>query len=68
MNACTADGLPMTDPGGEIVRLKAKVNAEKGTGTLTGTSFLEGNGVVMTCKLKYKRVNTTPGKLGTCAM
>jgi hypothetical protein len=38
------------------------------TGTLTGTSLFESPlGGFLVCKLKYKRVDTTPGAFKACA-
>ena len=65
-NFCSTDALPLADSASELVRLKAKVNPEKGTGTLSGVSYFEQPGNMLTCKLKYKRVNTAPPKFGGC--
>ena len=66
LNGCATDALPLADAASELVRLKIKVNPEKGTGTLSGVSYFEQPGNVLTCKLKYKRVSTTPGKFAGC--
>jgi len=66
MNHCGTDALPLLDSPGEIVRLKAKVDPEKGTGTLSGDSIFEMPGLVMSCKFKFKRTNLTPNKFGGC--
>ena len=67
--ACDADAVPLDGGVNEFVQLKAKVDAEKGTGTLTGVSLFEhGQNGFMTCKLKYKRTSTTPGVLTPCPM
>jgi hypothetical protein len=65
-NFCTTDALPLADSASELVRLKAKVNVEKGTGTLSGVSYFEQPGNMLTCKLKYKRVSTAPPKFAGC--
>jgi hypothetical protein len=50
------------------VRRKAtrKLLEGTGTGTLSGVSYFEAPTFVLTCKLKYKRVNTSPGKFSAC--
>ena len=65
-NFCTTDALPLADSASELVRLKAKVNPAKGTGTLSGVSYFEQPGNLLTCKLKYKRVSTAPTKFAGC--
>lgn len=66
LNSCSTDGVPLDGNPGEIIRLKAKVNASKGTGSLSGISIFEAQGLVLTCKLEHKRVNTTPAKFAGC--
>jgi hypothetical protein len=67
--ACDADAIPLDGGVNEIVRLKAKVDAEKGTGTLTGVSVHEhGMSGFITCKLKFKRTATTASKFPVCEM
>jgi hypothetical protein len=65
-NFCTTDALPLADSASELVRLKAKVDPEKGTGTLSGVSYFEQPTNLLTCKLKYKRVSTAPPKFAGC--
>lgn len=65
-NFCSTDSFPLADSASELVRLKAKVNPEKGTGTLSGVSYFEQPGNMLTCKLKYKRVSSAPTKFGGC--
>jgi hypothetical protein len=64
LNLCLTSAAPLG--GGELFKIKAKVDPEKGTGTISGVSHYEGGTVVNTCKLKYKRVSTDPGKVDTC--
>jgi sucrose-6-phosphate hydrolase SacC (GH32 family) len=67
MNQCGTDPVPLAGAEGEIVRMKVKVDAAKGTGSLKGISILETPlPDVVTCKFKFKRINTTPGKFVTC--
>jgi hypothetical protein len=65
-NACQTDAVPFSGGTGELVRLKVKVDPEKGTGTLSGVSYFETQTYLLTCKLKYKRVSTAPTKFGGC--
>jgi hypothetical protein len=65
--SCDADAIPLEDGVTEIVRFKAKVDAEKGTGTLTGEALHEhGMNGIMSCKLKFKRTSAIPGAFSTC--
>jgi hypothetical protein len=66
MNACSTDASPLADGDDEIARLKAKVNPEKGTGTLSGESIFGTTGMALTCKYKLKRTSTTPPKFAGC--
>ena len=67
MNQCGNDPIPLAGAEGEIIRLKVKVNAEKGSGSLKGIGIVETSiPDVVTCKYKFKRVNTTPAKFLTC--
>jgi hypothetical protein len=65
-NACGTDAFPLDGGTAELVRLKAKVNAENGTGTLSGVSYFETPTTLLTCKLKYKRTTTAPVKFAGC--
>lgn len=66
MNACSTDATPLGDGSDLIARLKAKVNPEKGTGTLTGEGVFATTGAVSTCKYKLKRTSTMPPKFAGC--
>jgi hypothetical protein len=67
--SCDADAVPLDGGVNEIVQLKAKVDAEKGTGTLAGVSVFEhGMDGFRTCRFKYKRTSTTAGALTPCPM
>jgi hypothetical protein len=67
MNQCGNDPLPLLGAEGEIVRMKVKVDAAKGTGSLKGISIIETPiPDVVTCKYKYKRISTTVVKFLTC--
>jgi hypothetical protein len=70
MNQCGTDSFPTEGPEGEIVRMSAKVNTEKGTGALKGVGIVEFTDetrpTVVTCKFKFKRVNTTPADFTGC--
>jgi hypothetical protein len=64
---CLADAIPLDGGVNEIIQLKAKVDAAKGTGTLTGVSVHEhGMNGIMTCRYKFKRTSTTAGKFTSC--
>jgi putative lipoic acid-binding regulatory protein len=65
-NACSTDPLPLADSASELVRLKVKVDPDKGAGTLSGVSYFEQPGNLLTCKLKYKRASTAPPKFAGC--
>ena len=67
LNACGTDAIPLVGGSSELMRLKAKVDPAKGTGTLTGVSYFETPTFLLTCKLKYKRVETTTAKFKTCS-
>jgi hypothetical protein len=71
MNQCGTDPFPTEGAEGEIVRMAAKVNPDKGTGSLKGVSIVEfldeARPTVVTCKFKYKRVSTAPVKFNGCA-
>jgi hypothetical protein len=65
--SCDSDPLPLDGGVHEIVRFKAKVDAAKGTGTLTGESLTEhGQLGIMSCKLKFKRTSAAVAKFPTC--
>jgi hypothetical protein len=66
MNACSTDTTPLGDGDDEIVRLKVKVNPEKGTGALSGESVSGRTGSVRTCKYKFKRTSTNLPKFTGC--
>jgi hypothetical protein len=64
MNGCETDSFPIDGQRGEMIHLRAKVNPEKGTGTLTGTKIFEsGNSQppIRVCKYKFERESLTPG-------
>ena len=65
-NACGTDAVPFSGGTSELVRLKVKVDPDKGTGTLSGVSYFETPTFMLTCKLKYKRTSTAPTKFGGC--
>jgi hypothetical protein len=65
---CDSDAIPLDGGVHEIIRLKAKVDAAKGTGTLTGESLHEhGQNGLMSCKLKFKLTSpAVASKFPTC--
>jgi hypothetical protein len=64
---CATDNQPVANGAAEMLRLKVKVNAAKGTGTISGTSILEdGTGGVASCKYKFKRTSTTGPEISVC--
>jgi hypothetical protein len=66
MNLCSTDVVPLGGGDDEIVRMKLKVNPEKGTGTLSGESIFGAAGEARTCKYKYKRTSATAPDVAPC--
>lgn len=65
--SCPSDAIPLDGGVHELVRIKAKVDDAKGTGTLTGESIHEhGQNGIMSCKLKFKRTSAAVAKFQTC--
>ena len=67
LTQCGTDNLPLAGADGEILRAKAKADAEKGSGSLKGLSIFESAVPdIITCKYSYKRTSAANPAVPAC--